>query len=153
MQKFKSCGVIVMRTQPQLSFLLLQKPTRYDLPKGHVEIGEDEGECALRELFEETGIEANLLDIDETFRFTTTYRTSSPRYGGATVEKTIVIFLGWLKQDVKLKLSEHDSYTWVVWNPPHTIQKKTIDPLLEYLAQYLQKKGIGHLKAENWKKS
>ena len=143
MQKFKSCGVIVMRTQPQLSFLLLQKPTRYDLPKGHVEIGEDEWNCALRELFEETGIEASRLYLDNTFRFTTTYLTSSQRYGGATVEKTVVIFLGWLKQDVTVKLSEHDSYTWLVWNPPHTIQKKTIDPLLEYLEQYLQEKGLG----------
>lgn len=143
MQKIKSCGVIVMRAQPQLSFLLLQKPTRYDLPKGHVEIGEDEWGCALRELFEETGIEASFLNLDKTFRFTTTYLSSSQRYGGATVEKTVVIFFGWLKQDVKIKLSEHDSYTWVVWNPPHTIQKKTIDPLLEYLEQYLQKNGVG----------
>ncbi|HEY9596080.1 MAG TPA: DNA mismatch repair protein MutT, partial [Cyanophyceae cyanobacterium] len=41
MQHVKSCGFIVMRTKPQLSFLLMQKPNRYDLPKGHIEAGED----------------------------------------------------------------------------------------------------------------
>lgn len=143
MRKIKSCGVIVMRTQPQLSFLLLIKhPTRYDLPKGHVKFGEDELSCALRELYEETGIEANTLHLDETFRFITTYQTSYKRFGKKIVDKTLVIFLGWLKQDVKVKLSEHDSYIWVEWHPTHTIQKKTIDPLLEELEQYFYKKGL-----------
>jgi 8-oxo-dGTP pyrophosphatase MutT (NUDIX family) len=137
MQKLKSCGVMVMRTQPQLSFLLLMKrPTRYDLPKGHMEVGEDELSCALRELYEETGIEASNVQLDETFRFTTTYRTRDVRCGGKLVEKTVVIFLGWLKQDVKIQLSEHDSYCWVDWNPPHVIQKKKIDPLIKELEHY-----------------
>lgn len=125
-----------MRTKPQLSFLLMHKPTRYDLPKGHIEVGEDELSCALRELYEETGIEASNLHLDETFRFTTTYPTIYEHFGRETVEKTLVIFLGWLKQEVNVKLSEHDSYSWVEWNPPHAIQKKNIDPLLEQLEQY-----------------
>ncbi|HEY9609863.1 MAG TPA: NUDIX domain-containing protein [Allocoleopsis sp.] len=132
-----------MRTQPQLSFLLLiKRPTRYDLPKGHMELGEDELRCAFRELYEETGIEASTLQLDETFRFTTTYRTRDARCGGEFVEKTVVIFLGWLKQDVEIQLSEHDSYCWVDWNPPHTIQKKKIDPLLKELEHYFYKNEI-----------
>jgi bis(5'-nucleosidyl)-tetraphosphatase len=138
MQQVKSCGVLVMRTVPQLSFLLMQKPTRYDLPKGHVELGEDEITCALRELYEETGIKASTLHLDNAFRFTITYEACSQRYSGKIAEKTLVIFLGWLKQDVTIKLSEHDSYSWVNWNPPHTIQAKTIDPLLEKLECYLR---------------
>ena len=138
MQKTKACGVIVMRTEPQLSFLLLMKhPIRYDLPKGHIEPGEDELCCALRELQEETGIETSHLSIDEGFHFTITYQTSYKQFGGKTIEKTVVIFLGWLKQEVSIKLTEHSGYTWVNWNPPHTIQQKTIDPLLEQLEQYL----------------
>lgn len=120
-----------MRTEPQLSFLLMHKLNRYDLPKGHMEAGETELECALRELYEESGIEANLLQIDEIFRFTTTYKT---RYLG---EKTVVIFLGWLQEEVVIKLSEHSSYSWVEWKPPHEIQEKMINPLLEQLEQYL----------------
>lgn len=117
----------------------MHKPNRYDLPKGHIEFGENELSCALRELYEETGIDSNALQLDETFRFTTTYPTRRKRLGGKSINKTVVIFLGWLKRDVMIKLSEHDSYSWVEWNPPHAIQKKTIDPLLEQLEQYFQK--------------
>ncbi len=138
MRKLKSCGVIVMRTKPQLSFLLMQHPDRYDLPKGHIEAGETEWDCALRELYEETGIEASNLHLDEAFRFSITYQTRYKRFAGETIEKTLIIFLGWLQQEVNIKLTEHDSYTWVEWNPPHAIQKKTIDPLLEQLEQYFQ---------------
>ena len=138
MQKTKACGVIVMRTEPQLSFLLLMKhPTRYDLPKGHIEPGEDDLYCALRELQEETGIETSHVSIDEAFHFTTTYQTSYKQFPEKTLEKTVVIFLGWLRQEVSITLSEHSSYIWVNWNPPHTIQEKTIDPLLRQLEQYL----------------
>lgn len=141
MQQIKSCGIIVMRTEPQLSFLLMQKPHRYDLPKGHMEAGEDEWSCALRELQEETGIAASNLELDREFRFTTTYLRSAERYDGETVNKTVVIFLGWLKQKVKIELSEHSGYKWVKWKPPHTIQKKTIDPLLAQLEIYFREKG------------
>jgi 8-oxo-dGTP pyrophosphatase MutT (NUDIX family) len=139
MHKIKSCGVIVMRTKPQLSFLLLMKhPTRYDLPKGHIEAGETEWDCARRELYEETGIEASNLHLDDAFRFTITYQTRSQRFADEIIDKTLVIFMGWLQQEVNIKLTEHDSYTWVEWNPPHAIQQKTIDPLLEQLEQYFQ---------------
>lgn len=129
-----------MRTEPQLSFLLMQKVNSYDLPKGHIELGETELECALRELYEETGIEANNLDLDEVFRFTTNYQSSHKGLTGETREKTVVIFLGWLQQEVAIKLSEHTGYTWIEWNPPHEIQEKVINPLLEELEHYLPKK-------------
>ncbi|MBD2013894.1 NUDIX domain-containing protein [Microcoleus sp. FACHB-53] len=143
MRKVKSCGFIVMRTQPKLSFLLLMKhSSRYDLPKGHIEVGENDLSCAFRELYEETGIAASTLHLDQTFRFTTIYQTYEQRFGQEIVEKTLVIFWGWLKQDVKLQLSEHDAYMWVEWNPPHAIQKKTVDPLLAELEQYFYRNEI-----------
>lgn len=143
MRKVKSCGFIVMRTQPHLSFLLLMKhSSRYDLPKGHIEAGENELSCAFRELYEETGIAASNLHLDPTFRFTTTYQTSELRFGQEIVEKTLVIFLGWLKQDVKLELSEHDAYIWVEWNPPHAIQEKKVDPLLADLEQHFHRNEV-----------
>jgi bis(5'-nucleosidyl)-tetraphosphatase len=138
MRDVKSCGIIVMRSEPNLSFLLMQKPNRYDLPKGHMETGEDELNCALRELYEETGIAANAIELDESFRFADTYQTRYKRFGKQKVNKTVVIFLGWLKEEVSIKLTEHISYTWVNWNPPHSIQIKTIDPLLQQLDEYLK---------------
>ncbi|MDM9379933.1 NUDIX domain-containing protein [Chlorogloeopsis sp. ULAP01] len=137
MQKKKSCGVIVMRSQPQMSFLLLLKPNSYDLPKGNIEPGEDEISCALRELFEESGITINDIELDEKFRFTVTYRIRHKRLKNKKKEKTVVIFLAWLKNEVSVKTSEHSGYIWMVWNPPHIIQPKTIDPLLTELENYL----------------
>ncbi|MEM7714777.1 MAG: NUDIX domain-containing protein, partial [Cyanobacteria bacterium P01_A01_bin.68] len=116
MRKSKSCGVFVMRKQPQTSFLLMLKhpgsKNLYDLPKGHIEFGEDEVSCALRELSEETGIFAQNIDLDTNFRYTDTYITKYKRFNGEKVEKTIVVFLGWLKQEVNLKLTEHSGYQW-----------------------------------------
>lgn len=141
MLKTKSCGVIIMRKQPQISFLLMLKhpgsKNIYDIPKGHIELGEDEVSCALRELSEETGILARNIDLDTNFRYTETYITKYKRFKGEKVEKTVVVFLGWLKQEVKIKLTEHSGYQWVNWNPPHLIQEKTINPLLSQLERYL----------------
>ncbi|MDY6897743.1 MAG: NUDIX domain-containing protein [Cyanobacteriota bacterium] len=141
MPKAKSCGVFVMRKQPQTSFLLMLKDPNskniYDIPKGHIEFGEDEISCALRELSEETGILAQNIDLDTNFRYTDTYITRYKRFKGKKVEKTVVIFLGWLKQEVNLQLTEHSGYQWVNWNPPHLIQEKTINPLLSQLERYL----------------
>lgn len=36
----------------------------WDLPKGHVDEGETELQCTLRELYEETGISADDIEID-----------------------------------------------------------------------------------------
>jgi 8-oxo-dGTP pyrophosphatase MutT (NUDIX family) len=56
----RSAGVVVYRTNgslPQRQYLLLDYGRHWDLPKGHLESGEDEMSAALRELKEETGIE------------------------------------------------------------------------------------------------
>ncbi|MCP6762022.1 MAG: NUDIX domain-containing protein [Fischerella sp. CENA71] len=137
MREIKSCGVLVMRSQPQMSFLLLLKPNRYDLPKGHIETGEDDISCALRELFEETGIRANDIELDQQFRFHVSYLVKSKRTQNKKAEKKVVIFLAWLKNEVLIKTTEHSGFMWVEWNPPHTIQQKTIDPLLQELEKYL----------------
>ncbi|RDH50260.1 bis(5'-nucleosyl)-tetraphosphatase [Fischerella thermalis] len=139
MRKIKSCGVLVMRSQPQMSFLLLLKSNRYDLPKGHIETGEDEISCALRELFEETGIGINDIELDHKFQFHVTYLVKSKRTQNKKAEKKVVIFLAWLKNEVLIKTSEHSGYVWEEWKPPHTIQPKTIDPLLQELEKYLLK--------------
>jgi bis(5'-nucleosidyl)-tetraphosphatase len=46
LREVKSCGFFVMKSDQ--SFLLMKHKDRYDLPKGHMEIGETEGETALR---------------------------------------------------------------------------------------------------------
>ena len=49
----KSCGFLVIRGRPIREFLLMRHDDRWDIPKGHVDEGESEMQCALRELEEE----------------------------------------------------------------------------------------------------
>jgi 8-oxo-dGTP pyrophosphatase MutT (NUDIX family) len=46
LRQVKSCGFLVMK--PDNSFLLMKHSHRYDLPKGHMEVGETEQQTALR---------------------------------------------------------------------------------------------------------
>ena len=64
MAKVKSCGFLVIRNDPNPSFLLMRHADRWDLPKGHVDPGESNKECALRELEEETGITVDDIEVD-----------------------------------------------------------------------------------------
>lgn len=59
MKVVKSCGFIAYTEQNGEKRYLLIKSTNGDVgfPKGHVEAGESEIDTAMRELFEETGIE------------------------------------------------------------------------------------------------
>ena len=110
---------------------------RYDLPKGHREEGETEEECAMRELKEETGLSANLIELDDNFRYEVIYYPKYKRFKGETVKKTVTFFMGWLKSETDIKTTEHKSYEWITWLPPHKIQENTVDPLLAHAEQHL----------------
>jgi bis(5'-nucleosidyl)-tetraphosphatase len=137
MSDVRSCGVLVMRRQPELSFLLMRHIDRWDLPKGHVDPGETDLECALRELQEETGIAAADLQLDDRFLFQLDYPVRDRRDPQRMVEKTLCIFLGWLQRDVSIQLTEHLGFEWFPWRPPHRIQAMTIDPLLAAVERHL----------------
>lgn len=139
----KSCGVLVFRREPELSFLLMRHPARLDLPKGHVDPGETELQCALREMWEETGIPRDEIDLDAGFRYVTQYRTREKRFRGAVALKTLVIFLGWLRKPVEIKPTEHPNFDWFPWAPPHRIQTQTIDPLLDAVSRHFDGSGGG----------
>jgi 8-oxo-dGTP pyrophosphatase MutT (NUDIX family) len=137
MRQVKACGVLVVKGNPIESFLLLRHARRFDLPKGHLEAGETEIECALRELREETGIAADDVDLDPNFRFAVDYYVRYREFNNELAHKTVVYFFGRLKRDVEIVLTEHKGYAWYPWQPPHRIQRETVDPLLAALEQHL----------------
>lgn len=132
----KACGVLIVRGDPVREVLLMKHPSRWDVPKGHQHDDEGDLECALRELEEETGITADDIELDPTFCFHIRYPVKAKRTGKPS-EKSVLIYLGRLKRDVRIKVTEHEGYKWLKWKPPHEIQAQTIDPLLAHLAAHL----------------
>jgi bis(5'-nucleosidyl)-tetraphosphatase len=135
--EIKSCGFLLFRGNPPREFLLMRHADRWDLPKGHVDAGETEMQCALRELHEETGITADDIERIDGFRYTTQYPIRAKK-DGRLYDKTLVVFLAHLKRDVKIDPTEHGGYQWFPWNPPHQIQARTIDPLLAAVEEFLR---------------
>lgn len=138
-EEIRSCGVLVMRREPTIAFLLMVHNHRLDLPKGHVEPGETDLQCALREMEEETGISPSDVEMDPEFRHEVTYQVRTRK---GLRPKRVVFFLGWLQQNVDITVSEHPDYRWVEWSPPHQIQAETVDGLLKAAENHL-----GDLKA------
>ena len=57
----KSCGIILYNEKKE--YLIIRHVAgHWDFPKGHVENSETEEETALREILEETGLEAIIFD-------------------------------------------------------------------------------------------
>ena len=114
----------------------MRHPKRWDLPKGHVDPGESNLQCAYRELEEETGITSEDIVLDPSFKFKHKYRVNYKRFDNVPKKKKLIIYLGKLIRPVDIQPTEHDGYEWFQWNPPHSIQEKTIDPLLAQLAKH-----------------
>lgn len=133
----KSCGFLLLRGEPVDSFLLMKHANRWDLPKGHVDPGETDLECALRELEEETGITMDDFEIVPDFEFRHQYQVNNRRSGYEPATKTLLIYLGRMTSEVSVVPTEHLSYQWFDWQPPHRIQEQTIDPLLTQVESFL----------------
>lgn len=144
-----------MTQTPEQQFLLMRHPDRWDLPKGHCDGDETYRETAQRELHEETGIDPRSCQFDEHFQFELTYEVTYPATAAKSsnrhskdqrpeviqepkvFQKTVRYFLARVPETVKIAVTEHESYRWFPWSPPHHIQSQTIDPLLAAVAAYL----------------
>ena len=103
----KSCGVLPYRViNGEKEYLLVYEHYSqcWSLPKGHMEVGETEAETAQRELFEETGLTAEL-DLDKTA--TIAYPISP------IARKEVVFFLGKVDGTPVPRQGEIENYKWV----------------------------------------
>ena len=79
----KSCGAVVFtKENNEYKFLIVKQLQGFHgFPKGHMEADETEEQTALREIFEEVGVKANLIDgfrvVDEQ------YNSEQSRYSKA----------------------------------------------------------------------
>ncbi len=107
MRRERSAGAVVFNTKTK-KYLLLHYPTgHWDFPKGHVEKGEKDVDAAKREIFEETGLEIEILfGFNEIIKY-------HFKEQGILIEKKVVYFLG-ITEKEEIKLSyEHDGYAWL----------------------------------------
>lgn len=59
----ESVGILVTHNNKLLTFLRQIYPFAYTIPAGHLDTGEDPQTAAIRELYEETGIKTNSLEL------------------------------------------------------------------------------------------
>ncbi len=102
-------AVIVSEVGVEVLLLHQKDEDRWCFPKGHVDPGESLGACALREIREETGLDAVELDAElgeVSYRF---FRSSS----GQNVYKSVVYFLARTRERAVRPEPIFDRYDWV----------------------------------------
>lgn len=108
----KSCGAIVIDNDKVL--IVKQNKGHYIFPKGHMEIGEEEIDTAIREVKEETNIDIKIDDISK--RYTINYKMNNG------VRKEVVYFIAKpLTYDLKRQESEISEVLWVSINDVYNI--------------------------------
>jgi 8-oxo-dGTP pyrophosphatase MutT (NUDIX family) len=134
MKQIRSAGIVVYRTQNNLSdYLLIQHvggTEHWDFPKGKLEAGEDELQAALRELKEETG-----LDVIVQGEFQESFSYDFTDFDGAAAHKTVTFFIG-LAQTYQIKLSEE--HKEAQWLPYEQAREKLTFPNAKILLDRVQ---------------
>ncbi len=90
MKEYSSGFLLFIYENDEPMFLLLKHKTYWGFPKGHVEEGESELDTALRELYEETGISEEDIEILHGFKQSISYTYYMK---GQRRDKTVVFFL------------------------------------------------------------
>ena len=132
----KSCGAIVFHRTPDNVKVLLVKNKNgkyWSFPKGHVELGENERQTAMREIKEETDLDVK---IHPGFRETSDYCPFGK------VRKRVVFFLAEAySDDVHIQESEIDYFIWVPFSQARDMccyenDLRVIDKAERYLGGY-----------------
>ena len=92
---------------PHVALIATRNKTRWGLPKGAVSEGETSEQAALREVREETGIEARIVKILDTIEYYF-------RAGDTLIHKRVDFYLmDYVSGELQPQLSEVDDVEWV----------------------------------------
>ena len=114
---------------PHLAMIATRKRTRWGLPKGAAHQGESVEEAAVREVLEETGLEAEVIAPLETIEYFF-------RAGDSLIHKFVDFFImAWRGGSIRPQLEEVDDAIWVplasaVEQSSFASEKKMIEKLL-----------------------
>ena len=105
-----SCGGAVLAHReggPHVALIATRNKSRWGLPKGAVDSGETPEAAALREVKEETGLEAKIVRLLDTIEYYF-------RAGDVLIHKTVTFYLmEYVDGDLVPQLSEVDAVEWV----------------------------------------
>ena len=144
-REYSAGAFVYMKREGQIIFLLLEKKNEeYDMPKGHIEKAESSEQAAIREIKEETGIDAVL---DRFFSISTDYFFFK---GKERVAKSVKFFLCEVHSD-KVRISrEHKGYRWCGYETAmKELKYKNLRQLLAVVMDYISRKeAIGEINKE-----
>ena len=115
---------------PYVALIATRKKTRWGLPKGAVAAGETSEQAALREVLEETGLEAAIVKPLDTIEYFF-------RAGDVLIRKRVDFYLmTYISGELTPQLSEVDDVEWVELS--EAIQRASFDSERKLLEQAQQ---------------
>lgn len=134
----KSCGAIVYRTiNNKVRFLLIKnkRSEQWGFPKGHIEKGETHRQTAMREVFEEVGLE---IEIIPDFKSKSEYTIQG------RVEKRVTIFLATTQQTTTtIQQEEIGDYAWLDYKKAvNTLRFENDKQILEQANSFLIQRNL-----------
>lgn len=96
----RSCGAVLFTVRDGVPLYVLVQENYYGFPKGHMEAGETERKTAIREIREETGVDATIIgDFRKVDHYLLKYKQDT--------EKTVVYFLAYFEnQEIRFQKEE-----------------------------------------------
>src|SRR5688572_19795940 len=126
--------IAVREGQPHVALIATRGKTRWGLPKGAVSAGETSEQAALREVREETGIEARIVKPLDTIEYFF-------RAGDTLIQKRVDFYLmEYVAGELEPQLSEVDDVEWVELSA--SLQRASFDSERKLLEMALQQLGL-----------
>ena len=144
MKKERSAGAIIFRLENGVPlYLLLHYPSArpkkeyWDLPKGHMEKGEQEKDTVIREVREETGLQD--IELFSGFRKEIRYWFQA---NDQKISKTVAFYLAQTKQENITISSEHLGFLWLEYEEARgKLTYENAKQVLKEAHSFLEKEG------------